>query len=145
MPNVRKFRKSSETECSVLGLTWVEILGTRVCGSLGTRLTGRRWLPSPPALWTAAAPHSGCLGPAGHGGLCFSALELGIVYFVATCLYLLGSVSPTRTIFVLSWDSWVLAEVYQMPGSILSCRGPDITKVPVRCWLGLGGSGELRQ
>lgn len=36
----------------------------------------------------------------------------------------------------------MLAGVYQMPGSVLSCRGPDTIEVLVRCGLGLGGSGE---
>lgn len=68
------------------------------------------------------------------------------MYFVATCLCLLGSLFPKlEPSFVFSWVPWMLAEVYQMPGSILSCRDPDTTKVPVRCGLGLGGSGELRQ
>lgn len=36
----------------------------------------------------------------------------------------------------------MLAEVYQMPGSVLPGRDPDTIKVLVRYGLGLGGSGE---
>lgn len=108
-------------------------------GYVGFRIAGRGAWPA--GFVVASCPACTLGGPSGCTEPCrpwvcgFSVRDLGIVYFVATCLYLLGPLFPQwESSFVFSLVPCMFAEVYQTPGSVLpqTGNGPAL-KVLGRC------------